>query len=512
MAKIELKEGIGAVEVRGTPGGERDVEFRPVEEERFRPKRELVKPEAEVPIISTETAVDAVRRAQETEKAIVGEVDTDEEARAEPTADELTDLFKFEEEELPAEMSPEAIDARKELERMVSGFDAFRITNAELKSNIGSIVSGFDARIKRMEEIGERREKTFETLGFRTGAQFSGGIRGGVFGGVIAEEERQGVMRVQELEAAKKAEILAAREAARTNNYDIYVKKVNAAEEKYKEQIATIEKLNQLYIDRQQELEAEETAANEVNRRVTLDNAIAGLMAQGVEDPADILDMLNFTEEGELVGDVTLEEITDTIKLLQKTDDLAGRSASVKDFKSFFPDVDLNTPEGYQKYLRFRSQVSAAGRKPEEPEPVPPADVTDPAGDIVSFDEWKLDEEAQRLLSEEQTRQRKTMIPADADKFLREIYNESLKAYKRTAADDTANYTASNIPTFVKDDLIADISADASLQELYNSYPDVSTGYINSLRNTLRKEETADTDLTDEQLLQFLETGELPGG
>ena len=343
-------------------------------------------PKSEVSGLSTENATSTLRNAQEREKALMGDASATSADGTDTTGtsdtagatsiDDLTKLFKDSDIPLPAELSLEGQAARQDLDRLIAGLDTFRISDAELRNQTRAIVDGYDARIRQMEDINRRREQTFETLGFRTGARFSGGVRGGVFGGIISEEERQGVNRIAELEAAKQADILAAKKEARAQNYDVYVQKINNAEKKYQEQIALIEKLNKLYIDKQKENEEEEKAMNKIEHSITVDRAIGDLMSQGITDPKEILDMLNYDEAGELIGDVTLKEIRDSMKLLDGTAGLEGASAGIKDFKLFFPNVDLSTPEGYQKFLRFKAQTAAAGREPDDPNAPPKGSIT----------------------------------------------------------------------------------------------------------------------------------------
>lgn len=205
--------------------------------------------------------------------------------------------------------------AKSEVERLRSEADSFKITDAQLNSQIQNITSAWDSRVVQMQDVNKRREKLFETLGYRIGAQFTGGIRGGIFGGIIAEEERQGLMRIGELEAKKNAEIQDAKDAARKQNWDVYVTKLESAENTYAEQVKKIEEINKLNI-------AEQKKIDEQERKTTRDLAIAGLLNQGISDKKQLLNYLNIDDKGNIIGDFTAEEIDKTV------DSLSGGAAT----------------------------------------------------------------------------------------------------------------------------------------------------------------------------------------
>ena len=222
------------------------------------------------PIISSEDAAKTVRDADDTLKGLEGTnekaraeslgIDTSvsgwldrlREAEGEKDGDGLEQIFADDEQQKAREEIDVAVTEKerrqKEVDDLRSEIDSFRITDADLNAQIASITGRLDARIDLMEDINERREQAFQTLGFRTGAQFSGGIRGGVFGGVIAEEERQGILRIGVLEAQKATEIAGAKSAAKQFNWNLYVEKVNAAQDAADRQVLEVEKLNKAFI------------------------------------------------------------------------------------------------------------------------------------------------------------------------------------------------------------------------------------------------------------------------
>src|SRR3990167_4390574 len=111
----------------------------------------------------------------------------------------------------------ELAEAKKQL-------SSFTMSSQELASQVQNISNQWDIRVRQMEDINRRRQASFETLGMRLGARWSGGIKAGMFGGIIAEEERQGLTRIAELESKKNAAIAEERLAANKQNCHVFVK------------------------------------------------------------------------------------------------------------------------------------------------------------------------------------------------------------------------------------------------------------------------------------------------
>ena len=78
-----------------------------------------------------------------------------------------------------------------------------------------------------------------------------------------------------------------------------------------------------------------------------------------------------------------------------------------------------------------------------------------------------------------------------------------------------ANYTSSNIPTELKQELITNIQSGESLNDLSVSYGDVSSSYLNSLYNQYKKEVESNTKtddgITDEEFIQFFNNNQIYG-
>jgi LysM repeat protein len=196
--------------------------------------------------------------------------------------------------------------ATNDLNDLKAGLSKFTMSDADLSSQIQGITAQWDARIADMSRINAQRQGAVTTLGIRTGDRYTGGT-GGMFGGIIAEEERQGVQRIADLEGQKQTAIAAAKEAARTKNWQVYSQQVAAAEKSYTEKLQAVSELNKTVAANNQKVQ---DAAKTASRQ----GAILDLIDQGVTDPAKLAQYLNYDDKGNLIGDVSLAEINDVLK------------------------------------------------------------------------------------------------------------------------------------------------------------------------------------------------------
>ncbi len=254
-------------------------------------------------------------------------------------------------------MNAQLTDYRKQLNDLTAGFQKFMISDETLKFQLDQINSLYDSRIKDMEDINKRREETLNTTGIRLGSRYTGGM----FGGIISEEERQGAARITDLQNQKLAAVAQAKEAARSNNWTVYQKQVDAAESIYKEQLTAVKDFNATLMKKNDEIQKAKVQASH-------DSAIAGLAAQGAT-ASQILDYLNYNQDGTPTGgNFTTEEVDNAMKRLQlgsyakSNNDLTGLSS---DYRTFQHLKDINQlPAGVSDYASFVRVISEAGRKP----------------------------------------------------------------------------------------------------------------------------------------------------
>lgn len=208
-------------------------------------------------------------------------------------------------------LSAQLAEAKKQKDDLIAGMAKFMVTDEQLAAQLKGIESVFDSRITSMQDINRRREASLKTTGLRIGSRYTGGD-GGVFGGIVTEEERQGVSRITELEAQKQAAIAAARDAARTGNWKIYEQQVSAAQSTYKDQVAAVTEFNKTLAENNKKIAEDAQKLRERDQQAARDTSVAALLAQGVNDPVQMLGFLNSAG-----GNFTAKDIADGIKNLQ---------------------------------------------------------------------------------------------------------------------------------------------------------------------------------------------------
>ncbi len=149
--------------------------------------------------------------------------------------------------------------------------------------------------------------------------------------GVMSAASTAGVRALADLNMQEQELISQARSAQESSDYQLLEKKLGLIDSVRKEKAATAAAL--------------EKDMREKTIQSSRDSAIANLYSQGVTDPAQIVDMLNFTENGEQVGDITLAEVGDALKILNVKKELDGEYAQyVKEAEQFGQTpVDINS-------------------------------------------------------------------------------------------------------------------------------------------------------------------------
>lgn len=199
-----------------------------------------------------------------------------------------------------AKTSNDLKSAQTELDSAIRDLQDSVINDRELRQTISQITKRYSARMRQMEDVNRRREQTLSTLGIRLGSRYTGGSSG-VFGGILAEEERQGIERVTVLENEMNSAIESAKKAAKEHNFSVYTKLVEKAQEKYDEKQKAVKDLQKTQ-DEQDKLVKDE--ANLVANQ----SAVIEQIQSGMKTPAEI-----FAALGGVVPFDVIKEITDTL-------------------------------------------------------------------------------------------------------------------------------------------------------------------------------------------------------
>ena len=128
------------------------------------------------------------------------------------------------------------------------------ISDDALNAQIQSITNLYDVRITDMKKINEQRQGSISTLGVRLGQKWTGSA-GGVYGGVLVEEERQAANRITDLESQKQNSISAAKQAAQAQNWQVYGVQVSAAEKAYSDQVKAVQEMNKTIMENNKKIQ-----------------------------------------------------------------------------------------------------------------------------------------------------------------------------------------------------------------------------------------------------------------
>jgi hypothetical protein len=132
--------------------------------------------------------------------------------------------------------------------------------------------------------------------------------------GIVSAAEAAGIKALAELDATEQKTIAEIQEARDNLDYQTLEKKFNFLDGIRKEKAAATTAL--------------EETVKEQETKSSRDNALAGLVSQGITNPIEMLNMLNFDEQGNKIGDFTLGEITGSLKSLKE---LAGTGDGIGD-------------------------------------------------------------------------------------------------------------------------------------------------------------------------------------
>lgn len=206
--------------------------------------------------------------------------------------------------------------------------------DASTKRTIDAIQSQMAVRKAQQADINKRQEAgTEQSLlmgGSSRHAQQSSQ-------GIMSTAESFGVSQLADLDAQEQALIANAKAAQESGDYKIMEKALSAAETKRKEKQEAATKLSETIAAENAKVRTQMIASSR-------DSAVAGLIGQGVTDPAQLLDYLNYDESGKQVGDFTADEISKTLKALT----IEGKS-----------EADFKTDLGTFTYLQKNNMLPA---------------------------------------------------------------------------------------------------------------------------------------------------------
>lgn len=245
-----------------------------------------------------------------------------------------------------------------------------------LKASLDATHQQYDIKRQMQQE-----ENTRSTKGLGRSLSLAGSRYAPANKGVLGEKEKADLMGIASLDAEEKSLIAQATAAQDAKDYQRLDRILGLVETKRKEKMAAAQKIND-------QIAEENKAARTQLKQSTRDNAVAGLLSQGVSDPNQILNYLNYDDSGKQIGDFTAKEVADAIKNLTGETNAAKLSADVTDFNYFkngglLPESIMSLPPQEQFLAWQKAQKEATTSDPSTRYQV----ITDPvSGEQSIFD------------------------------------------------------------------------------------------------------------------------------
>lgn len=221
-------------------------------------------------------------------------------------------------------------------------------------AQISALQSQWDERKALLEQSNSAAIAGWNQQFIRSGqAEYSPGMTGNLISG----KEMEGQQKVKDLDNQYNVQIAAINAALEDKNYTLAADltgKLNAIEDKATTVIAANAKAA---ADANQKIKDN---LLQTNREMT----ISSLVKQGLTDPGDIQSYLNETNQNDAVGDMTIDDISKVLKIVDPSADLTGLNADYKTYK-YLKDQSDPAVDGLD-YYGYLKAVSLAQRKPDD--------------------------------------------------------------------------------------------------------------------------------------------------
>lgn len=246
--------------------------------------------------------------------------------------------------------------ADKKLSDVMDQFINYNIdSDPQFATQASSIHGQFDELRAATQKLGDETQRALTTLGMRGGApgRFTPERQLAIHADALSgANETIGELNRKEADA-----VTTARTAFQNNKFQQYNTQVNLlkgirdskakALSDYSSTVAKVIK-----------------DVKETTIRASRDSTIAGLVQQGITDPAQLLNYLNFDNSGKQVGDFTAKEIKDSLASLTGTDKYKDLSGDTKEFYQLkglnqLPSSVSNLPDDQQLFAYLRQKKTA---------------------------------------------------------------------------------------------------------------------------------------------------------
>lgn len=202
--------------------------------------------------------------------------------------------------------------SEKMISDMKAQFDAVSLANINL------VHQQYAQLVEAQKEANRRSEQS------RNQSLLMGNITGGAYKyaplsseGIMHAQVSYGLSQIADLHVKEQAAVLAAQQAATDNNYKLMGLQLDLAEEARREKQDSMKKIAENLAKENKEIRQKQFDAS---YRASRDGAITNLMAQGITDPKQLIDMLNYDDKGNMIGDISFKEITEITDKLKEAE------------------------------------------------------------------------------------------------------------------------------------------------------------------------------------------------
>lgn len=175
--------------------------------------------------------------------------------------------------------------------------------DAPTEAYITSIKNMYAGLIQEAKDLNVRSEAGVATMGIRSGTSR---YASGVAQGILSSEMRAGLARITDITNSMASQIAQAENLRSQKSYDLFVQKRQEIKVLKDAQLKELQKQQELVKKKQEEIQTKKIQSSR-------DGAVSGLLQQGVTDPNELLNYLNYDEQGNQIGDFTADEINKTL-------------------------------------------------------------------------------------------------------------------------------------------------------------------------------------------------------
>jgi len=241
---------------------------------------------------------------------------------------------------------------------IADSYDSLALAREEaFNANLAELKSTYNERKEDIAQINKMNVAVVNQAGIRSGqSRYAPTMQADI----VTQEEVAGQARLKKLDTEYQNTVRSARAALEAGNYELANKKaaliLDLKEKAYDEAVANAKYAQELN---------EKTKEKKI--QASRDLAVADLLSQGVTDPAMMLDYLNKTEDGKMVGDFTAKEIKDALGNLmpERKDNYTGLTSDLKEYYTMkdmglaLPDAISSLPESQQPfaYVKYKGEL-----------------------------------------------------------------------------------------------------------------------------------------------------------